>query len=189
MLQIWWFLLWRNDVLWLLLDMQWVHLFMMRRSVVFGKVISAITFTRMQANEELTLVDTISHPEQSHIHIFELFLFNIIGNYPNSVLVINFYWCWWLYVDHFDQFHVNKDICCWQLLNTVPISASVDDDIRLSVMEHMVWTAPFQDGVGSLFRVSLSVVDGCRGSISIASRHNDVEIILASSSRASFRHW
>ena len=169
--------------------MQWVHLFTMRRSVVFGKVISAITFTRMQVNKELTLVDTISNPEQSHIHVFGLFLFNIIGKYSHSALVINFYWCWWLYVYHFDQWHANKDTSFWELLNTVPISASVYDDIRLSVMEHMVWTAPFQDGVGSLFRVSLSVVDGCRGSISIASRHNDVEIILASSSRASFRHW
>ena len=35
---------------------------------MFGKVISAITFTRPPVNIELSLVDAISDPEEAHIY-------------------------------------------------------------------------------------------------------------------------
>ena len=67
---------------------------MMGRSVVFGKVISAITFTRPPVNIELALVDAISDPEEAHIRALIPLLFDCFCKDANNTLVIHFDWCW-----------------------------------------------------------------------------------------------
>ena len=84
---------------------------MMRRSVVFGKVISAITFTIPPVNTELALVDAVSDPEEAHIYALRPLLFDCLSKDSHSALVIYFDWCWWLWVSHFDQSRTNRNAC------------------------------------------------------------------------------
>ena len=58
---------------------------------------------------------------------------------------------------------VRIDTHSWQLLNTAAISASVADDITFAMMEHMIWTALFQGGGGSVLGASFRLVDGFMG--------------------------
>ena len=81
---------------------------MMGRSVVFGKVISAITFTRLPVNIELALVDAVSDPEEAHIHALRPLLFDCVCKDAHSTLSIHLDWCWRLWVAHFYQSRTNR---------------------------------------------------------------------------------
>ena len=147
---------------WTLLDIHRAHLFMMRRSVVFGKVISAITFTMPPVNIELALVDAVSDPEEAHIHALRPLLFDCSCKDAHITLIIHFD-CVGGCGEPISIKAVWIDTHDRQLLNTATISASVADDITLVVIEHMTWTAPFQGGGGSVLKASFRLVDGFTG--------------------------